>query len=690
MFATKAKDPAYEKKKIREADRQRKIAASGRDIGELPPVKNQARKDLCECNFRLFCELYFKDVFTLAWSLDHLEVIAAIQTTVLEGGLFALAMPRGSGKTSLCEIACVWAALYGHHKFILLIGADAEAASDSLEAVRTYLETNETLAEDFPEVCHPLKKLEGIQQRRLLYRDQPIKIKFTKTAVVLPDMPGSKSASVIFRVAGITGRIRGMKFVRRDKTSVRPSLCLIDDPQTDESAGSDSMCKSRERVLSKAVRGLAGPGKKIAALMPCTVIRRNDMADRLLNRQIHPAWHGRRFKLVYEWPKRMDLWEKYITIRYDCQREDKPTTRATKFYRENFEEMNDGFKVAWPERFEPDEISAYQNCINLRYESPDASEESFLCEYQNEPPDLESDLEKLPTVEELQAHEGPYPRQALAPEVAHVFAQIDVQETLLYWQAAGVCPNFTSYIMDYQTWPPQKVTSFTLKGATETLATLYPKANTDGRIYQGLTDLVAELLKMEFKTETGQTLRVEKIGIDASFKTSLIHRFCRESDFAAMLFPTHGKGIKATQKPLRYYKTEPGEKLYELCMLAKGRTKARTTRHYLIDTNAVKTFLFERFATTIGDAGSIQLYKGHPTRHKLYCEHLLGEFRQRVTYEDRTVDHFQAKPGKPDNHYLDTLGIFFAMANAAGCRLDLPGSKPQPKKARKVKEAEYL
>ena len=37
-------------------------------------------------------------------------------------------LPRGSGKTTLCEIACVCAALYGFHKFILIVGSEAGVA----------------------------------------------------------------------------------------------------------------------------------------------------------------------------------------------------------------------------------------------------------------------------------------------------------------------------------------------------------------------------------------------------------------------------------------------------------------------------------------------------------------------------------------------------------------------------------
>ena len=49
---------------------------------------------------RKFCETYFPDIFYLGWSKDHFEVIERLETAIREGGLFALAMPRGTGKTT--------------------------------------------------------------------------------------------------------------------------------------------------------------------------------------------------------------------------------------------------------------------------------------------------------------------------------------------------------------------------------------------------------------------------------------------------------------------------------------------------------------------------------------------------------------------------------------------------------------
>ncbi len=94
-------DP-YETLKDRARARNAALSLAGRDIGELPAVVNPERKARAATDFRFFCEAYFPFTFHLAWSPDHLKVIAKIEKAVQHGGLFAMAMPRGSGKTSIC------------------------------------------------------------------------------------------------------------------------------------------------------------------------------------------------------------------------------------------------------------------------------------------------------------------------------------------------------------------------------------------------------------------------------------------------------------------------------------------------------------------------------------------------------------------------------------------------------------
>lgn len=89
---------------------------------------------------------------------------------MLRGGLFALAMPRGSGKSSLTEVAAIGAMFYGYREFIMLIGATESAALELLDSIMTEFEVNEHLAEDFPEVCFPIQQLDGKLQDRLRCR----------------------------------------------------------------------------------------------------------------------------------------------------------------------------------------------------------------------------------------------------------------------------------------------------------------------------------------------------------------------------------------------------------------------------------------------------------------------------------------------------------------------------------------
>ena len=116
--------------------RQQAQSAAGRDIGSLPAVINPQRKGDCEFDLKLFCESYFPQTFSLGWSDDHLRCIEKIEGAVLSGGLFALALPRGTGKTTISECGSIWAMVYGHREFIALIGATETAAGEILDSIK--------------------------------------------------------------------------------------------------------------------------------------------------------------------------------------------------------------------------------------------------------------------------------------------------------------------------------------------------------------------------------------------------------------------------------------------------------------------------------------------------------------------------------------------------------------------------
>jgi hypothetical protein len=667
-------DP-YEKLKERAAARNKALSLAGRDIGELPPVMNPERKQQAALEFRFFCEQYFPLTFHLPWSDDHLKVMAKIEQAVLRGGLFAMAMPRGAGKSSIAETACLWAVLYGHREFVCLIGSDEGHALEMLDSIKMELESNERLLEDFPEVVYPIRSLEGIANRCAgqLYQGQRTHIVWTNKEIVLPTVANSPASGAIIKVAGLTGRIRGMKFKRADGKTVRPSLVVLDDPQTDESARSPNQCAVRESILAGAILGLAGPGKKISGIMPCTVIRPGDMADNILNREKHPEWNGERTKLVYRFPTNERLWQTYAELRAESFRRGGRGEEATEFYRVNREAMDEGAMVAWPQRYNPDELSAIQHAMNLKLQD----ERAFWAEYQNEPMPEETEQNVILSADQIAAKLNHLPRGQVPLNANHLTMFIDVQQNLLYFVVAAWGEDFTGCVIDYGTFPEQKRPYFTLRDARPTLADITKASGLEGAIYAGLEQLTQRYLGREFPREDGAYLRIERCLVDANWgqSTDVVYQFCRQSPHAAVLMPSHGRFVGASSRPLHDYHPRPGDRVglnWRIPVL-QGR---RAVRYVIYDTNYWKSFVHARLAVTMGDRGCLSLFGDRPDQHRLLAEHLTSESCVPTTARGRTVDEWKLRMPGLDNHWFDCLVGCAVAASIQG--VSLPGLSATP------------
>ncbi|MBL0920916.1 MAG: phage terminase large subunit family protein [Phycisphaerales bacterium] len=647
---------AFRDRKAREA---RDVSLSGRDIGPLPDVVDPERKASCERSLRAFCETYLASVFPLEWSPDHLRVIDRIEHTVLDGGLFSLAMPRGSGKSTLCEAGGLWALVYGHREFVALIGATEGGATQMLDSIKTHIESNDLLAADFPEVCHPVRSLEGIHQRAAgqLLNGQQTLIGWTSKEIVLPSIDGHRSSGAVIRVASLTGSIRGMKHTRADGTTIRPSLALIDDPQTDESARSPSQCDQRERILTGAVLGLAGPGEKIAALMTVTVVVKDDLADRMLNRETHPEWQGERTKMVYAFPTNDALWAEYARIREEGLRSGAGIKPATEFYSRHREEMDEGSRVAWPARFNHDEVSAIQHAMNLRLQD----EAAFFAEYQNDPLSDSTAVDDLLSVEAIMAKVNGHKRGAVPIACSRITAFIDVQGKALFYAVVGWRDDFTGFVLDYGVEPDQRIrpgVAFTLRDLRHTLADAAPGAGQEGQIYAGLQRLTDRLLGGEWLRDDGAAMRIERCLVDANWgeSTDVVYQFCRQTPHAATIIPSHGRYVGAGSIPFSDYKRKQGERvgLNWRVPTIKGK---RSVRHVIYDTNWWKTFIHARLSVAMGDPGCLSLFgtNDQTSHHRVFATHLRSEHRTRTEGRGRSVDEWKLRADGVDNHWLDCL-----------------------------------
>lgn len=661
-----------------DAAHKQDMRSQARDVAREIDIADPKRRAAATASFQVFCETYFPEQFTMAWSADHLRVLAHIDRAATAGGLFAFAMPRGSGKTTICECGAIWAILTGRRQFVVLIGASEKHATEIVESIKSEMETNDLLADDFPEALAAIRALDGIAHRAngQLWNGERTHIGWTADELILPDIKvpewcdipdhapyvdrtgRPKCAGAIVRVAGITGRIRGMKFKRADGKAVRPDFVLLDDPQTDESAKSPSQCEYRESVLAGAILGLAGRGKRIAGVMPCTVIRQGDMADRILDRNEHPDWNGERTKMVYDWPTDTTLWDTYGQIRSDGLRAGDDGVAATQFYREHRAAMDAGARVAWPECFQSNELSAIQNAMNLRLTLGDPA---FFAEYQNEPIEDESvakgsDL----TSDAVAARVNGMQRFAIPSTAHHLTAFIDVHAHALYYGVCAYEDDFTGYVADYGAWPDQKRSYYTLRDIRITMGSVIrdakgKAAGQEGQIFGALTALVGQLVATSWKRDDGSAAAIDRIMIDANWgqSTEVIYDFCRRSPHSALIYPSHGKFIGASSKPLGEWQRHRGDRSGHHWKIPAAQ--GRQVRHVIIDTNYWKTFVMQRFVTAIGDPGALTVFGNDGAVHRLFSEHMCSEYRVPTEGRGRKVDEWKWRPEQFDNHWWDCM-----------------------------------
>jgi len=649
MTTSKPASAAYDRHKKRSASAKRIVSSEARDIGDMPKVADPKRRASCRLNFRAFCETYLTDLFPLAWSPDHLTAIAKIEGAVLRGELFAFAMPRGSGKTTLSEAACLWAMLYGHRQFIVLVGADQTIASSMADSLKAQIENNDTLLEDFPEACYPVRCLDRIAQRAKgqTYQGTPTEMQWAADQITVPWIKGSVSAGACVRVAGITGRIRGLKHTRPDGSSIRPSLVLIDDPQTDESAASPSQCATREKILSGAILGLAGPGSKIAGLTTITVIRPDDLADRLLDRTRHPSWQGERSQLVYEWPTAEDLWLEYGELRRAGQRSGAGTSEADAFYAERREAMDAGTRVAWPERHNSDELSAIQHAWNLRIDRGDAA---FFAEYQNTPLADHVESDKLDK-RALAGRVTNVPRGTVPANHHRLTAFVDVQDRVLFWLVASWSDTFGGHVVSYGVYPDQGVSFFEAGSAKRTLAAAAKGAGFEAALSAGLEHLTQTILAKDWKREDGTDMRISQLMIDANWgkSTQTVRTFCKRSPFSGVILPSHGRGIGASSPALNDKGKARGDRLG----LNWRINQVQGQRSCTYDTNYWKTFTASRLRLATGDPEAIVFCAGE---HDMLWDHLTNEYPVRTeSARGRTVDEWKLSGNRFENHWWDCL-----------------------------------
>lgn len=677
----------YARHRMAAATRSRERSAAERELSPIPSCANPRRREKAQKSLLAFIETYLKGKrkadklpFWMPWGRAHLELIKSIERCVFDGEVTAVAMPRGSGKTTIAIAAVLWAILCCGHRFVILIAANKGAAKGLIQKISALVKSNKKLAEDFPEWVYPFKKTRGVNQSRPLFNGEPVGLKMAKTEIVFACLPGLCTGAIL-KCAGLLGSdIRGQLHGTDEGELVRPTFFLCDDPQTPQSAVSEIQNDTRERILANDVLGMAGPGESLGGIATVTVIAKNDMAERILNSEVYPQYHGRRYPMLEGMPAEKDCehLRKYGDVRREGLRRGDNGRAGNAYWKKNAAELRKGMTPYWPSRKDANDVDAIQHAINIWLDD----RRKFYAEYQNDPGAADStDERKLLSVNLITRQSG-RPRGIIPVGVQYLAAGIDVQGDLLYWTVLATESTPTGYVVDYGVWPPQQRDYFTLRDASPTIETFLRRRDgierdQEAQIYAALSTLFDSLAGRQYEVENSGgngIMSVGRIVPDANWLPEVVHRASKESKHRNIILPSFGA------KPSFFLrKIPPGARLGTDYIVYPPGQK-RPMRHAGVNSAAWITRVHNAFMAPMGSQGAWLLFSDDPYRHRNYADHQTAE-----TYTDWTDDATGRKerrwtpiPGR-DNHWLDSTKLAGVGCFDLGCKTSYrPGEAPPP------------
>ena len=651
--------------------------AAGSDIAsaDIPMPRSCKRRSDARKSLRCHALTYHPDCFPGGELFpDQEEQIADIQHAIKLGEDKALAAMRGGGKTTILRIAAEWAILHGHSRYCVLVGATSDDAKNNLEWIKEQLEFNDKLLEDFPEVCIPIRALEGSSRRCLgqTVDGQRTRIQWSLKKIRLPILPDkvqkrrnhSHCKGAFFEVRSIEGSLRGI-----NTSGLRPDLVLLDDVETRESAQSDVATKKIITKIETDIKGQASQQVALTRLYVGTIMHDETVTARLTDPQRSPSWNGKRYCYMQQFPKDEKKWEEYVKLRQDGA--DGPK-RARLYYKQNREAMDQGGQVAWSDGFDPQE---YESAIEKYFACLADGElglEYCACELQNDPSLLDDNSELKITREVLQKRLNNLGRGRIPVEAdwVIVFADIHhaVRDGYLWWCAIAVARNYTTWLVDYNRFPENK-----------TVGECYVGDSAEAKVRSALDDLEDMLMGKQWERDDGIVMDFEGCADSgAGQHQSAVFAFCRESQTRRWT-PTKGENVKARDYNLVQKQDKNRGDHWRLHAEQAGKWKVRVT-HF--DSNYWKTFLLNRIHTPIGAPGALTIWGNDIRLHRDIVTHWTAEKRTTLHEVGTSVEYDQwtLKPNRL-NHLFDCAVGALMRANALGATL--PGMAPKRKRRRR-------
>lgn len=682
----------------RDRDAARKRASRSENARiEIPPCKNPERRAACLEDPELFLKTYFPKIFYAPFVHHHQEMIKAIIVCARDGGDQAIAAPRGDGKSQIAIHMLAYVILKEYCRFPVFVQCTRKLASKSFKQFKGFWEKNPLLAEDFPEICIPVRELQGAPQRAAKQHidGQLTEIVWTADEIRFPKVPGSPYGGVALMYFGLDSAIRGV-----NDEGARPDFVLIDDPETPDVAANDEQNGKVEVMIDSDIAGLGAPDSQLARIVLTTIQNDHCYSARVTNTKFKPSWNGKRYAMLEVWPDCWtadestgvrQYWHEYIKLRQKDQSSGDVYGRtATAFYLANQEVMEAGAVITNPHRFSrkttpdgyPIEHTALQAFFNR---VADWGIDRVLSELQNAPKQ-EDQTQTVGLTAGLVASrlsgfmQGVVPQSAIAQTVG-----LDLGDRVCHWVKVAWWGRAIGCIVDYGV-----METHGLKPTADTKAIQHALLNA---LPGWRTDMIAD--ECEYAP-----LYLALVDSGDGQHSDAVYQFCRE--VGPPFFPS--KGWDARRFHLgRDQQDGTRQTFLEAYAQVQNNKRPDAFWLYNINTEYWKHWVHERFLTkTFDDSqlhndGSLSIYslpKGsNDSRlHFSFSQHIVAEERrvQFVPGRGRKVEWYRRNK---NNHWLDALALACAAAGCIGISLVGPSSsegdagdsaasnKPSPKPA---------
>lgn len=612
------------------------------DIGPIPSVRNPVRRAQCERNLALFGELYCSSMLLHPPSEHIRRFISAIEDALLNGGKVHVRFPRGKGKTTWIKIATLWSLAYGHRRFVVVVAATLEKAKQILKSIYRTIRNDDTFAEDFPEISHPIRELNDTPQRAASQH-----IDGHKTAIVLPgqrlrlpNVPGSPSCGSVVVAYGCGGSIRG-----ESEDALRPDMVLCDDPQKRSDATSIIRTDEFEDFLVQDVYGLAGHNKQISVLMASTPVAVNDGSSRFADADRHPEMSTLEIPLIVRMPERMDLWDEFAErfrqdqIAHSVDKNAPWTSRA--FYDAHREEMDRGAETIDPLDGDPTfESSALHHAFILRAQMGPAA---FDAEYQMIVRRAEQLINLTPSFVSQRLNNFPPLTVPIACRECVAFCDVNARADVgLRWGIVAIGRNNVASVIAYGRYPTQ--------------GRLYPEKATDQQIdnavARGLAYVTKHIADLPI-TRNGGRKQIHAFAIDAGWRTAAVHAFVSSFRAPFKLIATKGFGW-------RHY--NPSDKVAPIgnnCHLAEGSHGTFLAFH----ADYWREYMQRAFMAEPLQAGSLSLFGADPKIHATLAEEVCAEALTDTGLTDAGRPMWVWTRRSPENHFGDVLASALTVAS---------------------------